>query len=239
MSDWLTCKNIACKSPFCTASECRKNYQFSFVLCLRYHLTHQIRRKRKFDFSDHLQWGHNCHMDLSCGLLLLLCVFWHRPIGGGMLTGQLVGKHFSGVIRGIATGLILEHSCWDPLHPAFTRWYEMNPFSSSGSFIKKSRIIILPNILGKEGIRNGKIIISCPFHFFFLFISVWNNIVFKAGIQSSMKPGGLTNTWHLMFAVDWEQTLSATMSLLGGAERSSFHLRGKGFITESAVINEV
>lgn len=139
MSDWLTCKNIACKTH--SALQVNVEKMISLFLCLRYHLTHQIRRKRKSDLSDHLQWGYNsCHMDPP----ILFYVFWHRPIGGGMLTGLLVGKHISGVIKGIAAGLILEHSCWGCLHPAFAWWYEMSPFSSSGSFINKSRKIILP-----------------------------------------------------------------------------------------------
>lgn len=187
MSDWPTCKDIPCKTHSALQVNTEKKHQFSFVLCLRYHLTHQIRRKRKFDISDCLQWGHNsCHMDLAWGLLLLLYVFWHRPIGRGMVTDLLVGKHISGVITGRGTGLILQHSYWVPLHPAFTRWYEMNPFGSSGSFINKSKKIILPTILGKVGIRSRKVRITRPF--IFLFISVWNNIAFKAGIQSSLRP---------------------------------------------------
>lgn len=67
-----------------------------------------------------------------------------------------MGKHISAVSGVIATGLILEH-------PALT----MSPFSSSGSFINKSRKIILPNILQKEGIRNGKVRIAYPFNFIF------------------------------------------------------------------------
>lgn len=60
-----------------------------------------------------------------------------------MLTGLLMGKQISEVIRGIATGLILEHSGLGPLYPAFTWWYEMNPLSPSGLFTNRSRKIIL------------------------------------------------------------------------------------------------
>lgn len=87
-----------------------------------------------------------------------------------MLTGLLVGKQISGVIRGIATGLILEHSCSGPLHPAFTQWHEMSLFCSSGSFTNKSRKIILPkyNSWKRIGVRNGKVL-SGYFGFFFNF----------------------------------------------------------------------
>lgn len=59
-----------------------------------------------------------------------------------------MGKQISEVIRGIATGLILEHSGLGPLYPAFTRWYEMNPLRLVYKQIQENYFVV--KVFGKH-----------------------------------------------------------------------------------------